>query len=62
MSAPRPPNADHVISLKVDPYEGWTNEGHAWWEIGGPEVSDRAEVVEAKRAVEDGRKAQRAGI
>ena len=40
----------YVISLKVDPHEGWTNEGHAWWEIGGPEVSDRAEVVAAKRA------------
>ena len=52
----------YVISLKVDPHEGWTNEGHAWWEIGGPEVSDRAEVVAAKRAAEDGRMAQRAGV
>ena len=52
----------YVISLKVDPYEGWTNEGHAWWEIGGPEVSDRAEVVAARRALEDGRIAQRAGV
>jgi 3D-(3,5/4)-trihydroxycyclohexane-1,2-dione acylhydrolase (decyclizing) len=52
----------YVISLKVDAYEGWTAEGHAWWEIGGPEVSDRAEVVAAKRATEDGRKAQRPGV
>jgi 3D-(3,5/4)-trihydroxycyclohexane-1,2-dione acylhydrolase (decyclizing) len=51
-----------VISLKVDAYAGWTTEGHAWWEIGGPEVSERAEVVTAKRAVEDGRKAQRPGV
>jgi 3D-(3,5/4)-trihydroxycyclohexane-1,2-dione acylhydrolase (decyclizing) len=52
----------YLISLKVDPHEGWTTEGHAWWEIGGPEVSERAEVVAAKRATEDGRYAQRAGV
>jgi 3D-(3,5/4)-trihydroxycyclohexane-1,2-dione acylhydrolase (decyclizing) len=52
----------YVINLKVDPYDGWTNEGHAWWEIGGQEVSDRPEVSAAKRAAEEGRKAQRAGV
>jgi 3D-(3,5/4)-trihydroxycyclohexane-1,2-dione acylhydrolase (decyclizing) len=52
----------YVISLKVDPYDGWTTEGHAWWEIGGPEVSDRPQVVEAKRATERGRLAQRSGV
>ena len=52
----------YVISLKVDPYDGWTTEGHAWWEIGGPEVSDRPQVVEAKRVTESGRKTQRAGV
>ena len=52
----------YVISLKVDPYDGWTTEGHAWWEIGGPEVSDRPQVVEAKRTTERSRKIQRAGV
>ena len=52
----------YVISLKVDAYDGWTQEGHAWWEIGGPEVSERREVVEAKLAMEDGRRAQRPGV
>ena len=37
----------YVIGLKVDPYEGWTTQGHAWWEIGGPQVSEREEVVAA---------------
>ena len=52
----------YVISLKVDTHEGWTTRGHAWWEIGGPEVSERPQVVEAKRATESGRAAQRAGV
>ena len=52
----------YVISLKVDAYEGWTTEGHAWWEIGGPEVSERGEVIKAKLATEEGRKAQRPGV
>ena len=52
----------YVISLKVDAYEGWTTQGHAWWEIGGPEVSDRPQVLEAKRATENGRAAQRPGV
>ncbi len=52
----------YVISLKVDAYDGWTQEGHAWWEIGGPEVSERREVVEAKLATEEGRRAQRPGV
>ena len=52
----------YVISLKVDAYEGWTTEGHAWWEIGGPQRSDRREVVEATLKTESGRAAQRPGI
>ena len=31
-----------VIVMKVDAYEGWTTEGHTWWEVGTPEVSDKA--------------------
>ncbi|MDE0985731.1 MAG: 3D-(3,5/4)-trihydroxycyclohexane-1,2-dione acylhydrolase (decyclizing), partial [Yoonia sp.] len=25
-----------VIVMNVDPYEGWTTEGHTWWEVGTP--------------------------
>ncbi len=52
----------YVISLKVDAHDGWTTEGHAWWETGGPHVSDRPAVVAATRATEGGRMAQRPGI
>jgi len=52
----------YVISLKVDAFDGWTTEGHTWWEVGTPEVSGRAEVRRSHEAVELGRKNQRAGI
>ena len=52
----------YVISIKVDAFEGWTAEGHAWWEIGTPEVSDRRQVQDAHTAVEGGRSRQRAGV
>ena len=52
----------YVISLKVDAYEGWTTEGHTWWEVGTPEISTRAEVRAAHESVELGRKKQRAGF
>ena len=52
----------YVISLKVDAYDGWTTEGHAWWEIGTPEVSERAEIRDAHEAVELGRQRQRPGV
>ncbi len=51
-----------VIVMKVDPYEGWTTEGHAWWEVGTPEVSDSARVREAHAEQEAGRARQRPGI
>jgi 3D-(3,5/4)-trihydroxycyclohexane-1,2-dione acylhydrolase (decyclizing) len=52
----------YVISLKVDAYEGWTTEGHTWWEVGTPEISARAEVIAAHESVELGRRKQRAGF
>ncbi len=52
----------YVISLKVDAYEGWTKEGHSWWEIGTPSVSMRKEVLAAHDDVERGRMRQRAGV
>ena len=46
-----------VIVLQTDP-DGWTGGG-AFWEVGVPEVSDRAEVGDARAAMVDGKRAQR---
>jgi 3D-(3,5/4)-trihydroxycyclohexane-1,2-dione acylhydrolase (decyclizing) len=51
----------YVIEVKVDP-RAWTEEGHAWWEIGTPEVSTRAEVLAATATTEAGRSRQRRGV
>jgi 3D-(3,5/4)-trihydroxycyclohexane-1,2-dione acylhydrolase (decyclizing) len=48
-----------VITLATDP-DAWTGGG-AFWEVGVPEVSDRVEVVAARRAMLDGKKTQRIG-
>ncbi len=52
----------YVICIKVDAYEGWTGEGHAWWEIGTSEVSERESIREAHANIERGRTRQRPGI
>ncbi len=52
----------YVIAMKVDAYDGWTNEGHTWWEVGTPEVSEKKKVRDAHKEVEDGRKKQRVGV
>ncbi len=52
----------YVIALQVDAYEGWTDEGHTWWECGTPEVSNSEAVRKAHADWEDGRKRQRAGV
>ena len=51
-----------VIVMQVDPYEGWTNEGHTWWEVGTPGVSDSDRVSEAHNEWEAGRGRQRRGV
>jgi 3D-(3,5/4)-trihydroxycyclohexane-1,2-dione acylhydrolase (decyclizing) len=51
----------YVIEIKVDPY-AWTEGGHAWWDIGTPQVSRRAEVLAAGAKVELGRNRQRRGV
>jgi 3D-(3,5/4)-trihydroxycyclohexane-1,2-dione acylhydrolase (decyclizing) len=51
-----------VIVMQVDAYEGWTTQGHAWWEVGTAEVSDSAEVRAKRAEVEAGRRSQRRGI
>ncbi|MEO1794841.1 MAG: thiamine pyrophosphate-dependent enzyme, partial [Pseudomonadota bacterium] len=51
-----------VIAMQVDAYDGWTTEGHAWWEVGTPHVSDTASVSDAHREWEAGRARQRKGV
>lgn len=51
-----------VIVMQVDPYDGWTTHGHAWWEIGTPQVSATPSVSEKHTEVEAGRAAQRQGL
>ena len=51
-----------VIVMQVDAYEGWTTQGHAWWEIGTAQVSATPSVTEKHAEVEAGRAAQRPGV
>lgn len=51
-----------VIVMKVDPYEGWTTEGHTWWEVGTPQVSENAEVLKKHDEMEADRIKQRQGV
>ena len=51
-----------VIVMQVDPYDGWTTEGHAWWEVGTPQVSDSARVREKHAEIEAERARQRQGV
>ncbi len=52
----------YVISLKVDAFEGWTQEGHTWWETGIPAVTDRSEIDAARKDSEESRRKQRQGV
>ena len=52
----------YVISMKVDPYEGWTTQGHAWWEVGTPHVTGSDKVREAHVDWEASRHKQRKGV
>ncbi|MGB5871812.1 MAG: 3D-(3,5/4)-trihydroxycyclohexane-1,2-dione acylhydrolase (decyclizing) [Albidovulum sp.] len=52
----------HVIVMTVDPYEGWTNGGHTWWEIGTPQVSNSEKVRQAHTDWEASRQKQRRGV
>ena len=51
-----------VIVMKVDPYEGWTAQGHTWWEVGTPQVSTSDKVSAAHAEWESGRTGQRVGL
>lgn len=52
----------YVIVMKVDPYEGWTTEGHAWWEVGTAHVSNSEKVRDAHVEWEATRSLQRKGV
>jgi 3D-(3,5/4)-trihydroxycyclohexane-1,2-dione acylhydrolase (decyclizing) len=51
-----------VIVMQVDPYEGWTGQGHAWWEVGTPQISDSPKVTAAHEEWESSRHLQRPGL
>jgi 3D-(3,5/4)-trihydroxycyclohexane-1,2-dione acylhydrolase (decyclizing) len=52
----------YVIVMDVDPYEGWTTEGHAWWEVGTPHVTNNQNVHKAHKDWESTRERQRRGV
>jgi 3D-(3,5/4)-trihydroxycyclohexane-1,2-dione acylhydrolase (decyclizing) len=52
----------YVISMQVDAHEGWTAEGHAWWEVGTPHASDNPSVQAAHEEIEAARARQRKGV
>ncbi len=52
----------YVIVMKVDAYDGWTTEGHTWWEVGTPHVSEKQAVRSAHAEIEGARARQRRGV
>ena len=52
----------YVIVMDVDPYEGWTTQGHAWWEVGTPHITDNDAVHKAHLDWEATREKQRRGV
>lgn len=52
----------YVIVMDVDPYDGWTTEGHAWWEVGTPHITNNPKVAEAHEDWESTRPEQRKGV
>lgn len=52
----------YVIVMDVDAYQGWTDDGHAWWEVGTPAVSKRQSILDAHAETESGRSRQRKGV
>ncbi len=57
MTASKSATIPTVIVIDTDPMPG-TGAGGTWWEVAVPEVSDRKEVNEARKAYEAGTKAQ----
>jgi len=55
-------DSTYVIVMKVDAHEGWTNQGHTWWECGTPSVSDSQKIRDAHVDWESSRPKQRKGV
>jgi len=51
-------NGPYVVVIDTDPYPS-TPHGSTWWDVGVPEVSERAEVVEAYTNYQENKKSQR---
>ncbi len=51
-----------VLVMKVDSHEGWTTEGHTWWEVGTPHITDSDKVRSAHEDWESSRSQQRKGV
>ncbi len=51
-----------VIVMQVDAHEGWTAEGHTWWEVGTPHTTDNEKVRAAHEDWEASRTKQRQGV
>ena len=51
-----------VIVMNVDAYDGWTTQGHTWWEVGTPQVTDNPQVREKHLEIEASRAKQRKGV
>ncbi|MEM0947120.1 MAG: 3D-(3,5/4)-trihydroxycyclohexane-1,2-dione acylhydrolase (decyclizing) [Pseudomonadota bacterium] len=51
-----------VIVMQVDAYKGWTTEGHTWWEVGTPQVSENPNVRAKHAEIEAERVKQRQGV
>ncbi|MEL6617318.1 MAG: 3D-(3,5/4)-trihydroxycyclohexane-1,2-dione acylhydrolase (decyclizing) [Pseudomonadota bacterium] len=51
-----------VIVMDVDAHEGWTAQGHAWWEVGTPHITDSEKVRAAHEDWESTRPKQRRGV
>ncbi|MEP2531389.1 3D-(3,5/4)-trihydroxycyclohexane-1,2-dione acylhydrolase (decyclizing) [Shimia sp.] len=52
----------YVIIMDVDPYEGWTKQGHTWWEVGTPHITEDENVRNAHIDWESSRAKQRKGV
>ncbi len=52
----------YVIVMEVDAYEGWTAEGHTWWEVGTAFTSESEKVRAAHEDWEATRERQRRGV
>lgn len=52
----------YVICMAVDPYDGWTTQGHTWWEVGTPHITEDASVRAAHIEWEATRVRQRKGV